>query len=109
VLLTFFFFFFFFSFQSAPALIGPALLRGGNDWSRAYWLKANVWIAIFGFIGNYFWTHYFYTVLGASYSFPVTWHLNGVPVLCYLITHAYFIAYHTFAAVLLRRVRTGGL
>lgn len=32
--------------------------------------QANVWIAIFGFVGNYFWTHYFYTVLGAIYTFP---------------------------------------
>jgi cycloeucalenol cycloisomerase len=37
-----------------------------------------VWIWLFGFVGNYFWTHYFYKVLGASYSFPVTIMLNDV-------------------------------
>lgn len=39
--------------------------------------QANIWIAIFSFIGNYFWTHYFYKVLGASYTF-VSWRLNDV-------------------------------
>ena len=33
-------------------------------------VQANVWIAIFSFIGNYFWTHYFYKILGATYTFP---------------------------------------
>lgn len=28
-------------------------------------------------IGNYFWTHYFYRVLGARYTF-VAWRLNDV-------------------------------
>lgn len=40
-------------------------------------LQANLWIAIFSFIGNYFWTHYFYRLLGASYTFP-SWRLNDV-------------------------------
>lgn len=40
-------------------------------------MQANVWIFIFGFVGNYFWTHYFYTVLGATYSFP-SYKLNHV-------------------------------
>ena len=40
-------------------------------------MQANVWIAIFSYIGNYFWTHYFYKLLGASYTFP-SWDLNEV-------------------------------
>ena len=28
-----------------------------------YSFKANIWIAIFSFIGNYWYTHYFYSVL----------------------------------------------
>lgn len=32
--------------------------------------QANAWIAVFSFIGNYFWTHYFYSLLGAAYTFP---------------------------------------
>ena len=32
-------------------------------------MKANVWIAVFSFIGNYWYTHYFYAVLKAEYTF----------------------------------------
>jgi hypothetical protein len=39
--------------------------------------QANVWVAIFGFIGNYFWTHYFFNLLGAAYTLP-SHRLNGV-------------------------------
>lgn len=31
-----------------------------------YSFKANVWLAIFSFIGSYWYTHYFYSVLGVS-------------------------------------------
>lgn len=64
-----------------PCVILPALLHGANEkgksWDQQYWVKANVWIAIFSFIGNYFWTHYFYELLGAEYTFP-SWQLNKV-------------------------------
>ena len=64
-----------------PCAVLPALLHGSNEkgksWDQQYWVKANVWIAIFSFIGNYFWTHYFYELLGAQYTFP-SWHLNKV-------------------------------
>lgn len=66
---------------SLPCVILPWLLEHKADrskpWFQKYWVKANVWIAIFSFIGNYFWTHYFYTVLGAEYTFP-SWTLNEV-------------------------------
>lgn len=39
--------------------------------------QMNVWMAIFGFIGNYFWTHYFFNLLGAAYTLP-SHKLNGV-------------------------------
>ncbi len=64
-----------------PCVVLPALLHGSNEkgksWDQQYWVKANVWIAIFSFIGNYFWTHYFYELLGAQYTFP-SWQLNKV-------------------------------
>ncbi len=64
-----------------PCVALPALLHGshekGKPWHQQYWVKANVWIAIFSFIGNYFWTHYFYQLLGAEYTFP-SWQLNKV-------------------------------
>ena len=64
-----------------PCIILPWMLEHKADrskpWFQKYWVKANIWIAIFSFIGNYFWTHYFYTVLGAEYTFP-SWRLNEV-------------------------------
>ena len=61
-------------FVALPYLIVPFFfpLEGDADlpWTERYYLVSNVWVAIFSFVGNYFWTHYFYTVLGASYSFP---------------------------------------
>ena len=66
---------------SLPCLLLPVLLQPQSErqrpfWQR-HWVKANVWIAIFSFIGNYFWTHYFYDLLGASYTFK-SWRLNDV-------------------------------
>ncbi len=29
-----------------------------------------MWIAVFSYIGNYFWTHYFFKLLGAAYTMP---------------------------------------
>lgn len=72
---------------------------------QRYSFKANVWIAIFSFIGNYWYTHYFYTVLQARYTFPAH-RLNDVPVALYFATHFYFVTYHTFANCLLRKVET---
>eukprot|EP00850_Spirogloea_muscicola_P001515 SM000005S17312 [mRNA] locus=s5:1356241:1366812:- [translate_table: standard] len=82
----------------------PLQADRGRPWHERHWVKANVWIAIFSFVGNYLWTHYFYTLLGASYTFP-SWRLNGVPIPLYLLTHAYFCFYHTVSTVTLRRLQ----
>lgn len=91
-----------------PNVVVPLSLIGAADravpWTRRFVTKSNVWNLIFGFIGNYFWTHYFYTMLGAKYTFD-TYNLNGVPVPCYLATHAYFVFYHSLSSVVLRRTR----
>ena len=58
---------------SLPFLLQPLLLPsagfGSPDanrpWDCRYATKANVWLAIYSFIGNYWYTHYFYTVLKA--------------------------------------------
>lgn len=61
--------------MALPCFLGPLLLFPGQGepstpiWNR-YFIHANVWIAILSFVGNYFWTHYFYNLLGASYTFP---------------------------------------
>jgi len=91
-----------------PCVILPWFFETKADkekpWHQRYWVKANVWIAIFSYIGNYFWTHYFYRVLGASYTFK-SFRLNDVPICLYLMTHAYFCFYHALSNVLLRRMR----
>ena len=64
-----------------PCVVLPWLLEPKADRAKPlekrYWVKANIWIAILSFIGNYLWTHYFYTILGAAYTFP-SWRLNDV-------------------------------
>ena len=48
--------------------------------------------------------HYFYDVLGASYTLPVgPYTLNEVPVVMYLLTQPYFLSYHVLAACAMRR------
>lgn len=70
-----------------------------------YSFKANVWIAGFSFIGNYWYTHYFYSVLKATYTMP-SHRLNNVPIALYFATHFYFTSYHTFSNLILRKVET---
>jgi cycloeucalenol cycloisomerase len=70
-----------------------------------YAFKANVWIAIYSFIGNYWYTHYFYSVLKAKYTMP-SHRLNNVPIAMFLATHFYFTTYHFFSNALLRKVTT---
>lgn len=95
-------------FAAVPCILLPLALQPKSErskpWHRRYWVKANVWIAIFSFIGNYFWTHYFYHLLGASYTFP-SWRLNDVPIALYFMTHAYFCFYHSLSNVCIRRAR----
>ena len=70
-----------------------------------YSFKANVWIAVYSFIGNYFYTHYFYSVLQAAYTMP-SHRLNNVPIAMFCATHFYFSTYHFFSNALLRYVDT---
>ena len=93
---------------SVPYVILPWIIVLPSDqsvaWYQRYHVVANVWIAVFSYVGNYFWTHYFYQVLHASYSFPVNIQLNDVPLFLYLVTHAYFMMYHLLTTIILRRV-----
>ena len=94
---------------SLPFLLQPILFPLKSEkclpLSLRYSFKANVWIAIFSFIGNYWYTHYFYTVLEARYTFPAH-RLNDVPIALYFATHFYFVTYHTFSNIILRRIET---
>lgn len=93
-------------FVALPYLVWPVLFPFAADrrlpWHRRYFVVSNIWIAVLSYVGNYFWTHYFYVVLGAAYHFPVKIELNGVPFFLYLVTHGYFMFYHTLTTILLR-------
>jgi cycloeucalenol cycloisomerase len=105
-----------------PFLLQPLVMPGGIlPWLYAaapespdaqrpllerYSFKANVWIAVYSLIGNYWYTHYFYSVLEASYTMPNAIRFNHVPVQMYLATHFYFSTYHFFSNCLLRKICT---
>lgn len=93
--------------STVPAFVIPLFLVGKADSVRSlkdrYWVKANIWIIIFSYVGNYFWTHYFFTVLGASYTFP-SWRMNNVPHTTFLLTHACFLFYHMTSNMSLRKL-----
>ena len=90
---------------SLPFLLQPILYPLETEKNLPLYLrysfKANLWIAIFSFIGNYWYTHYFYSVLQAFYDFP-SLRLNNVPICLFFATHFYFVTYHTFSNYLLR-------
>ncbi|XP_022137410.1 cycloeucalenol cycloisomerase isoform X2 [Momordica charantia] len=91
-----------------PSFLIPVVFAGKADcklpWKERYWVKASLWIIIFSYVGNYFWTHYFFTVLGASYTFP-SWTMNNVPHTTFLLTHVCFLFYHVVSNMTLRRLR----
>lgn len=95
-------------FVSVPCVFVPIIFPRGADtslpWHKRYATKFSVWVAVLTFIGNYFWTHYFFNVLGASYTLPVTLKLNEIPICLYLITQAYFSTYFVFSNILARIV-----
>jgi len=64
---------------SLPFLLQPILLPAAGSTSspdekrpllERYSFKANLWLAVYSFIGNYWYTHYFYSVLRAKYTMP---------------------------------------
>lgn len=93
-----------------PCFLGPVLLASGKEKNtpllERYIIKANVYIFIIGYIGNHFYTHYFYDVLGMRYTGPLGpgqgLEINRVPVSMFLCTHPYFMTYHVLAAPILR-------
>ena len=93
-----------------PLLLQPFLFPGmtgeaGVPLLDRFSLKATVWIAVFSFIGNWWYTHYFYSVLGAHYTMT-SWDANGVPIPMYFATHFYFCFYHVLGNCVLRRIAT---
>lgn len=92
-----------------PLVLQPLIWPLGPDakkfWWERYSTKANLWIAVYSFIGNYWYTQYFYSVLKAKYTMPAT-RLNNVPIAMTFATHFYFSSYHFFSNALLRKVET---
>jgi len=90
-----------------PLLLQPFLWRGSEGKKVALFeqhaMRAQIWIALFSFVGNYWYTHYFYAVLEARYSMP-SWRVNDVPIAMYFATHFYFSTYHVLAGLALRKV-----
>jgi hypothetical protein len=72
---------------------------------RRFEVRATLWVAIFSGIGNWWYTHYFYSVLGAHYTMT-SWDWNGVPAPMYFATHFYFCFYHVLGNCVLRRIAT---
>jgi cycloeucalenol cycloisomerase len=107
----------------APLYLYPALFRDeralGRRWHQTYWFKMNLWIYVFAFVATYFFTEYFFDVLGMVYHFPnVSAHFDSalvgrgalhVPLGMYFNGAAFFVVYHTIAVILIRRVRTSRL
>jgi cycloeucalenol cycloisomerase len=95
-----------------PMIIAPKFSQ--RPWHESYWFKANLYLFIFGFFGNYFGTEYFFDMLGMTYRFPlVTTTLDSalvgkgeqtVPVIMYFYTHVYFMTYHVTANIALRLI-----
>ena len=101
-----------------PVLLVPMLLArrlGAGRWRDSYWLKANLYLFVFGFFGNYFGSEYFFDVLGMVYHYPnatttldatlVGSGTQAVPLIMYAYTHVYFMTYHATANIALRRAR----
>lgn len=103
-----------------PLYLIPLLIRDERDigrrWHETYWFKANVWMFIFVFACTYFFTEYFFDILGMVYYFPkVTLYFDSmllgsgeqrVPLGMYLNAPAFFIVYHTLSVISMRRIRT---
>lgn len=85
-------------------------------WYDSYWFKANLYLFVFGFFGNYFGSEYFFDVLGMVYNYPnATTNLDSalvgrgeqkVPLIMYFYTHAYFMTYHATSNIALRKLRS---
>ncbi|XP_003385217.2 PREDICTED: cycloeucalenol cycloisomerase-like [Amphimedon queenslandica] len=74
---------------------------------RQYLFKANLFVGIIGYLGNHFYTHYFYNVLGMRYTGPLSGgiRINDVPLSMYLMTHPYFLSYHVLVSPVIRVFR----
>jgi hypothetical protein len=77
--------------------LGPFVFAAPEDRGRPiterYAFKIFVWICIFGFLGGYYWTYFFFDVLHAHYGFQTRINLNNQPLALYFLTVTYFSTY----------------
>ncbi len=98
----------------APCVTVPFILADKHEqslpFSQRFIVKANIFIGILSYIGNHFYTHYFFNVLGMRYTGPLGegkgFEINKVPVSMYLMTHVYFMTYHVLVAPCIRAVKS---
>ncbi len=98
---------------ATPCFVAPILFANKGERSiplfQRYIVKANLFIFIIGYLGNHFFTYYFYNVLGMRYTGPLGpgmgIEINGVPVSMFLCTHPYFMTYHVLVSPFLRVVK----
>ena len=75
---------------AAPDILGPMFFAPTSSapFYERYWFKFNVWIAIFTFIASYFFTEYFFDVLGMVYNFQhLKWTFDSELLGMFLVTY----------------------
>ena len=75
---------------AAPDILGPMFFATTSSapFYERYWFKFNVWIAIFTFIASYFFTEYFFDVLGMVYNFQhLKWTFDSELLGMFLVTY----------------------
>ncbi|KAI3981699.1 hypothetical protein MKX01_020642 [Papaver californicum] len=75
-----------------PSILIPLIFVGKADRGMRlkdrYWVKATLWILIFSYVGNYFLTHYYFTV----------------PHSTFLMAHVCYLFYHATSNITTRRL-----
>jgi cycloeucalenol cycloisomerase len=100
----------------SPFLIVPWLYQPRSTaFYKSYAFKFNLWIAIYAFVASYFFSEYFFDVLGMKYSFPhLSWNLDSVlvgqgmqrvPLMMYVHAWYFFMTYHTGGVCFIRFMR----
>mmetsp|Transcript_43430 Transcript_43430/g.69501 ORF Transcript_43430/g.69501 Transcript_43430/m.69501 type:complete len:307 (+) Transcript_43430:266-1186(+) len=104
--------------MALPNVVVPFVYCPTRDkpWYQMYWFKFLVWVWMFSFIASYFFTEYFFDVLGMVYNFPhLSWNFDSlllgsgkqvVPLMMYVHAWYFFVTYHTCAVIFIRAIRT---
>jgi len=100
--------------------MGPNSGDRDDDARAPYWVKFLAWVAVFAFVASYFFTCYFFDVLGMVYDFPhMTWNLkpsavmgnritraSNIPLVMYPFAWIFFNTYFACSVVFIRIMTT---